>query len=105
MRVAAYQAPLSAAESGGIIGHIEQRVRWCEFEGVTLLCCPEAVIGGLADYSNEPAKYALRAAEGELVNALASETRLKRFTASRLFSTRQTQVSAQQPIALGIQVR
>ena len=71
MRVAAYQAPLSAAGSGGIIGHIEQRVRWCESEGVTLLCCPEAVIGGLADYSNEPARYALRAAEGELVNILA----------------------------------
>ncbi len=71
MRVAAYQAPLSAAKSGGIIGHIEQRVRWCESEGVTLLCCPEAVIGGLADYNNEPAKYALRSAEGELVNILA----------------------------------
>ena len=71
MRVAAYQAPLSASKSGGIIGHIEQRVRWCESEGVTLLCCPEAVIGGLADYNNEPAKYALRVAEGELVNILA----------------------------------
>jgi len=71
VRVAAYQALLSAAASGGIIGHIEKRVRWCESEGVALLCCPEAVIGGLADYSNEPEKFALRASDGELVTILA----------------------------------
>jgi predicted amidohydrolase len=29
---------------------IRRRVAWCEAEGVEILCCPEAVLGGLADY-------------------------------------------------------
>lgn len=29
---------------------IRERVEQCEAEGVALLCCPEAILGGLADY-------------------------------------------------------
>jgi hypothetical protein len=36
------------------LGFIEARVRWCEAEGVSILCCPEAILGGLADYSTDP---------------------------------------------------
>jgi hypothetical protein len=28
---------------------IRDRIKWCETEGVDILCCPEAVLGGLAD--------------------------------------------------------
>jgi predicted amidohydrolase len=31
------------------LGFIRDRVKWCETEGVDILCCPEAVLGGLAD--------------------------------------------------------
>jgi len=71
VRVAAYQAPLAASGSRGIIVDIEQRVRWCESEGIAILCCPEGIIGGLADYCDQPAQYAIRVAGGELENVLA----------------------------------
>jgi hypothetical protein len=54
LRVAAYQAPLLASGSMEALGFIEARVRWCEAEGVSILCCPEAILGGLADYSTDP---------------------------------------------------
>lgn len=49
MKVAAYQAPLLAAGSlaaGSMdaLGLIRKRVEWCEAEGVTVLCCPEAIV-------------------------------------------------------------
>ena len=49
MKVAAYQAPLLPAGSMEALGLIRDRVKWCETEGVDILCCPEAVLGGLAD--------------------------------------------------------
>jgi 5-aminopentanamidase len=49
MKVAAYQAPLLPAGSMQTLDIIRDRVRWCETEGVNILCCPEAVLGGLAD--------------------------------------------------------
>jgi 5-aminopentanamidase len=49
MKVAAYQAPLLSAGSMEALELIGDRVRWCETEGVDILCCPEAVLGGLAD--------------------------------------------------------
>jgi hypothetical protein len=49
MKVAAYQAPLLATGSLEAIDLIEERVAWCESEGVSILCCPEAILGGLAD--------------------------------------------------------
>src|SRR5262245_1569189 len=38
---------------------LRERVRWCEANGVEILCCPEAVLGGLADYAEDPAAIAL----------------------------------------------
>jgi hypothetical protein len=51
VKVAAYQAPLLPSGSMGAVDLIRQRIAWCEVEGVEILCCPEAVLGGLADYA------------------------------------------------------
>jgi predicted amidohydrolase len=50
---------------------IRQRVEWCEAEGVEILCCPEAVLGGLADYAARPTEFALDVESGQLRAALA----------------------------------
>jgi predicted amidohydrolase len=50
---------------------IRTRVRWCEAEGVTILCCPEAILGGLADYAAHPNHIAISADAGELDAVLA----------------------------------
>lgn len=50
---------------------IRERVRCCEAEGVEILCCPEAVLGGLADYAPSPADFALNVESGQLGNVLA----------------------------------
>jgi hypothetical protein len=72
MKVAAYQAPLSAARSPEVIDVIQERVAWCELVGVSILCCPEAILGGLADYSENPARFAIRTDDGHLSKVLAS---------------------------------
>jgi predicted amidohydrolase len=74
MKVAAYQAPLLAASSLEAIDLIEERVGWCESEGVSILCCPEAILGGLADYAEYPARFAMRADNGQLAKILAPLT-------------------------------
>lgn len=71
MKVAAYQAPLLASGSMEAVGRIAERVRWCEAEGVEILCCPEGVLGGLADYAARPAELALDVEGGELAEVLA----------------------------------
>jgi predicted amidohydrolase len=50
---------------------IRQRVEWCEADGVEILCCPEAVLGGLADYAARPADFAMDVESGQLGAALA----------------------------------
>jgi|SRR5579871_716468 len=74
MKVAAYQAPLLAAGSLEAIDLIEERVAWCESEGVSILCCPEAVLGGLADYTEYPARFAMRTDDGQLARDLTPLT-------------------------------
>jgi len=49
---------------------IAERVRWCEANAVVILCCPEAILGGLADQAEGPADLALNVATGELDRAL-----------------------------------
>ena len=71
MKVAAYQAPLLAAGSAEVIDLIQERVSWCESQGVSILCCPEAILGGLADYSENPALFAIRTDNGHLSKVLA----------------------------------
>lgn len=56
MKVAALQVPLSAA---GALDVVAGAVARCEAEGVSILCCPEAVLGGLADYAPAPAAIAI----------------------------------------------
>lgn len=53
------------------VGRIRERVGWCEAEGVEVLCCPEAVLGGLADYAARPREIALNVESGQLAAALA----------------------------------
>jgi predicted amidohydrolase len=75
VRVAAYQAPLLAAGSMEALDLIRARVEWCESEGVAILCCPEAILGGLADYGAHPARFAIAAdadaGAGQLDSVLA----------------------------------
>jgi predicted amidohydrolase len=61
MKVAAYQAPLLPGGSTAALDLISDRVKWCESEGVDILCCPEAVLGGLADDAQCPADFAIDA--------------------------------------------
>jgi 5-aminopentanamidase len=73
MRVAAYQAPYLRFGSLDAVGLIKEQLATCEHEGVDILCCPEAVIGGLAHESDgqSPADVALGVADGELTRVLA----------------------------------
>ncbi len=71
MRVAAYQAPLLAAGSMDAIDLMQERVEWCEAKGISILCCPEGILGGLADYNDNPYKFAIRTDDGRLECLLA----------------------------------
>jgi len=55
------------------IDHIAQQLTHCQVDGVDVLCCPEAIIGGLAHESDgeSPVDVALEVANGELAERLA----------------------------------
>ncbi|HKV40172.1 MAG TPA: carbon-nitrogen hydrolase family protein [Blastocatellia bacterium] len=77
MKVAAYQAPLLASGSMSALDLVRAQVRRCEAESVSILCCPEAILGGLADYSENPAQFAIKSDDGQLasvLDGLASDT-------------------------------
>jgi hypothetical protein len=65
----AYQAPLLAAGSMGALHLIRARVRACEAEGVAILCCPEAILGGLADHCEDPVRLAIVDPKGSVVRS------------------------------------
>ena len=73
MRVAAYQAPYRPfpARSGAelVAAYLDR----AQVEGVEIVCCPEALIGELANESDgdTPATVALSVADGELDDAIA----------------------------------
>ena len=72
MKVAAYQAPLLPSGSTDVaVRLIRERVEWCESEGVEILCCPEGVLGGLADYATQPTTFAIDVEGGQLDTVLA----------------------------------
>jgi predicted amidohydrolase len=71
MKVAAYQAPLLPVGSMDALELIRDRIKWCETEGVDILCCPEAVLGGLADDAQCPAEFAVDVENGRLEALLA----------------------------------
>jgi len=77
LKVAAYQAPLlSSGSTPQALELIRGRVTWCESAGIDIFCCPEAILGGLADYAPEPRDIAISVLDGELaavVAPLASE--------------------------------
>jgi predicted amidohydrolase len=59
MKVAALQTALANVGSGDGLALIRRRMEQCEAEGVAILCCPEAVVGGLADYAPDPLQVAV----------------------------------------------
>ncbi|HLK69273.1 MAG TPA: carbon-nitrogen hydrolase family protein [Bryobacteraceae bacterium] len=71
MKVAAWQAPLLAAGCMDAIDLIHECVCTCEAQGIDVLCCPEAVLGGLADYDENPKRLAIRSDNGQLESVLA----------------------------------
>ena len=71
MKVAAYQAPLLPSGSREAVNLIRTRVEWCESHGVVILCCPEAILGGLADYAADPREFAIDARGDRLARVLA----------------------------------
>jgi 5-aminopentanamidase len=77
MKVAAYQSPLATCRSADALELIREQIERCESLGVEILCCPEAVLGGLADYADQPTTIALDVEGGQLntlLRPLASET-------------------------------
>ena len=71
MKVAAYQAPLAACADAQVISLIRQQVDRSEALGVELLCCPEALLGGLADYVEQPERIAIDTSADGLDRVLA----------------------------------
>jgi 5-aminopentanamidase len=55
----------------GALALIRKQIDWCESEGVEFLCCPEAILGGLADYASRPDEIALDVRGGQLAAMLA----------------------------------
>jgi len=75
VKVAAYQAPLAVSSCiEEMLALIREQVERCEYLGVDILCCPEGVLGGLADYSNRPASLAIPTDGGRLNDVLAPLT-------------------------------
>jgi predicted amidohydrolase len=74
MKVAAYQAPVLPGGSMEALRLIRDRVKWCETERVDILCCPEAVLGGLADDVEGPVDIAVDVESGQLLAPLASRS-------------------------------
>jgi predicted amidohydrolase len=71
VKVAAYQAPLLPSGSLAAVELICRRIAECETEGVEILCCPEAILGGLADSAPGPIDFALNVESGQLAATLA----------------------------------
>jgi predicted amidohydrolase len=71
VKIAACQIPLLATHSMDVLSLIRARVDCCESEGVSILCCPEGVLGGLADYATDPSQFAISVGDGELESILA----------------------------------
>jgi len=77
VKIAAFQAPLLPTGSFDALELIQERVAWCETEAVSVLCCPEAILGGFADNAPRPADIALDIQSGQLADTLrplASQT-------------------------------
>jgi 5-aminopentanamidase len=69
--VAAYQAPLAACTDPRVISSVREQVERCEALGVAFLCCPEALLGGLADHVDLPDRIAIGPGPDRLERVLA----------------------------------
>lgn len=58
MKVAAWQSPLGVSDPAEVVARLQIQVARCEEAGVEVLCCPETVLGGLADGSPDPGRHA-----------------------------------------------
>jgi predicted amidohydrolase len=63
--------PLASARRLDALPLIQNCVRRCEGEGVDVLLCPEAILGGLADDLERPIQIAITVGNGELRALLA----------------------------------
>jgi len=70
IKVAAYQAPVAASDLTTAIDGVREQVARCELAGVDMLCCPEATLGGLADYARDPRSIAIDVESGQLRDVL-----------------------------------
>jgi predicted amidohydrolase len=73
VRVAAYQAPYRPYPAAGGVELVLARLDQARTDGVELLCCPEALIGELANETDgdSPSTVALSVVDGELDAAIA----------------------------------
>jgi predicted amidohydrolase len=71
MRVAAYQAPLLPNGSLLAVELVRRQLLRCESDGIDVLCCPEALPGGLADDALDPKAAAINISAGHLDELLA----------------------------------
>jgi len=73
VKVAAYQAPYLPFGSLDAVELICEQLATCAARGVEILCCPEAVIGGLAHESagQSPADVAFEVGDGALTAVVA----------------------------------
>ena len=72
VRVAAFQADLAATRTiETAVAAVRSQVAACESQGIAILCCPEGMLGGLADYVPEPRALAIDVEGGELASVLA----------------------------------
>jgi predicted amidohydrolase len=71
MKIAAYQAPLLKHGSMDALEHVKRQISICEKNNVEILCCPEAVLGGLADDIDQPLDIALQVNNGQLETFLS----------------------------------
>jgi predicted amidohydrolase len=72
LKVAAYQAQLLAPGSlREAMDLVRECVARCESAGISILCCPEAILGGLADYCEPQDRRCISLARGELDRVLS----------------------------------
>jgi predicted amidohydrolase len=76
MKIAGYQAPLeSTSNIKTVLGLVREQIDLCEANGADILCCPEAVLGGLADQVGDPQAIVYDTAQLEkLLAPLSSES-------------------------------
>lgn len=63
VKIAAWQMPIGATGADEALFALREQVCRCERAGVSVLCCPEAAIGGLADDAPEPGGIAIATAD------------------------------------------